>query len=209
MPLIETCPFFLIDVGEIEEPYKSAGYSKAIEIVASDLQQQLAIGGYNGGTIPEHLQDCLDLTSSIKSILSSAGSSSCIINTNFEEIQKSQFNSFVAYLRWRFESLKNECNYAHQQLWNFPCKKITITFTFNMASNQYSYTSIIEDSNIVDSLKISEDFDMSSFSGQIQYEYYVKQSSGVISPELEEKINYLYDKNRELFDKTEEENFNG
>ena len=213
MPLIETCPFFEVNLNNLEEPFQSASYSKGIEEAASVLQQALSPGfqGYNGGTIGEHLQDCMDIAASACASLSQYGSSpGCTINTNFDSVKKAQFYSFVAFLRNKFERYRHLCNYQVDGRWNQSCKKIELKYEFSFLNNIFQSTvNEVTDlqEGLIDSEKIEEAFDVATFSGTIYYRFFVKPevTATIQLPDgLEDKINYLYEKGHEILDKTEE-----
>lgn len=212
MPLIEECPFFGINYNHLEEPFSETPYD--VESCADNLEQCLSPsrGGYNGGTIGQHLQDCMDLAATAKESLSQYGSSGgCTINTNFDEIKKVQFHSFVAFLRNKFERYKNLCNYQIQDRYNQSCKKIELKFEFSFINNTFEFTvNTITDleEGFTDSEKIEEEFDVATFSGQIYYKFYVKPEVTAtleLSDEFKDKLNYIFDKTHEILDKTEEE----
>lgn len=188
--MIEECPFFTINWNLLEEPYLSSGYGLDFENAAKSLQKSLVFGGYNGNTLPGFLQSATAVTQDICEQLSLYGQDGgCSINTNFNDVKKSQFNSFIAYLRFRFEKLKQLCNSAVDGRWNQECKKICLRYNFDFLNNVFSFDCDISDSNLIDSFKVEEVFSVETFSGTIYYEFYVKQdvNSG-LSEELEQKI---------------------
>lgn len=207
MPLIDECPFFTINWNILEEPYQSSGYGLGIENSIQDVQQSLCGSGFNGGNIPEFLQSAIDKSELAKQNLSSWGSSDCSIETNFDDIKKAHFNSFVSFLRAKFERYKILCNYQIDGRWgNQPCKKIALKYEFDFLNNDFSFTiNQLSDSELIDSEKIEEVFNLETFSGSIYYEFYVKPEVICELPDgLIDKINYLYDKTHEIADKTEE-----
>lgn len=207
MPLVEECPFFNINFDSIPEPYQSSGYGLGFEDAAENLELALSGSGYNGNNLPGFLQEAIDISAILKNTVSGYGSNTCTINTNFEEVKKAQYYSFVAFLRNKFERYRQLCNYQIDGRWgNQPCKLIELKYEFSFLNNTFQFTiNQVSDAELIDSEKIEEAFDVSTFSGSIYYKFYVKPEVVTELPEgLIDKINYLYDKTREIADKTEE-----
>lgn len=207
MSLVDECPFFNINWDWLEEPYQSSGYGLDFEVAAENLEQALYGIGYNGSNLPEFLQQAIDTSADLKTTISGYGSNTCTINTNFEKVKKAQYYSFVAFLRNKFERYKNLCNYQIDGRWgNQPCKLIELKYEFSFLNNTFEFTiNQVSDSELIDSYKVEEEFDVSTFSGSIYYKFYVKPEVVTELPEgLIDKINYLYDKTHEIADKTEE-----
>lgn len=211
MPLIEECPFFGLNYNHLEEPFASADMARDVETCADNLEQCLSPsrGGYNGGTIGQHLQDCMDIAATAKESLGNYGAyGSCQITTNFDSVKKAQFYSFVAFLRNKFERYRLLCNYQIDGRYNQSCKKLELKYEFSFLNNTFQFTvNQISDAVLIDSEKIEEEFDVSTFSGQIYYKFYVKPEVTAtleLSEEFQDKINYIFDKTHEILDKTEE-----
>ena len=111
------------------------------------------------------------------------------LTTNFEDVRKSQFHSFIAFIKLYFESLKVKINNYNGSTWGASAKKFHCVFSFNFPGNSFNFQIDKSESVVQDGVKIEEVIDVSSFSGQIIYDFFVNSASfGNMDEDLKQKI---------------------
>ena len=128
------------------------------------------------------------------------------LTTNFDDVKKSQFHSFVSFIKLYFESLKVKIDNFNGPTWGASAIKFHCVFSFDFLSNSFSFDITKSNNDFVqDGVKVKEVVNLSSFSGQIIYDFYINSASfGNINQDLQAKLEFLCDKSKEISDKTEE-----